>query len=123
MCPWRSMQVRCPPSASRRGSCDSERSPDGALMVVASQKVCPYALLRSLESLLQLLESMLQLLKVSLNALDVPLIPEASQAFTLQLLREALEFSLKLQVRVLPHELFDPPLRLQPFPTLVIELV
>jgi hypothetical protein len=76
--------------------------------------------------------------------LDVPLIPGASQAFTLQLLtqalafamvvctslalqlqflREALEFSLKLQVRVLPHELFDPLLRLQPLPTLTLELV
>jgi hypothetical protein len=39
------------------------------------------------------------------------------------LLREALEFSLKLQVRVLPHELFDPLLRLQSFPTLTLELV
>jgi hypothetical protein len=61
-------------------------------------------------------------LKISLKAFDVPLIPAASQAFTLQLLtqalafamvvrtslalqplllREALEFSLKLQLRVL----------------------
>jgi hypothetical protein len=76
--------------------------------------------------------------------LDVPLIPEASQAFTIQLLtqaltftlvvrtslalqlqlfREALEFSLKLQVRVLPHELFHSLLRLQSFPTLTLELV
>jgi hypothetical protein len=83
-------------------------------------------------------------MKVSLKALDVPLIPGASQAFMLQLLtqaltcamvvrtslalqpqllREALEFSLKLQVRVLPHELFDPLLRLQSFPTLTLELV
>jgi hypothetical protein len=58
------------------------------------------------------------------KALDVPLIPGAGQAFTLQLrtqalafamlgrtsltlqpllLREALEFSLKLQGQVLPH--------------------
>jgi hypothetical protein len=44
------------------------------------------------------------------RALDVPLIPEASKAFTLQL-------------QVLPHELFDPLLRLQPIPTLTLELV
>jgi hypothetical protein len=36
-----SAQVRCPPSASRTGSCDPERSPDGALMAVASQEVYP----------------------------------------------------------------------------------
>ena len=74
-------------------------------------------------------------MKVSLKALDVPLIPGASQAFTLQLLtqaltlamvvrtslalqlqllRESLEFSLKLQVRVLPPELFDPLFRGRP---------
>jgi len=88
-------------------------------MVVASQEVSPLALLRSLESLLQLL-------KVSLKALNDPLIPGARHAFTLQLLtqalafamvvrtslalqlqllREALEFSLQLQV--LPPELFE----------------
>ncbi len=76
--------------------------------------------------------------------MDVPLIPGASQAFTLQLLiqalkfamivrtslalqlhllREALEFSRELKVGVLPHELFDPLLRLQPFLTLTLELV
>jgi hypothetical protein len=85
--------------------------------VVAYQEVCPKALRWSLDRLLQLLE-------VSLKALDVPLIPGASQVFTLQLLtqalafamlvrtsltlqlrllREALEFSLKLQGQVLPH--------------------
>jgi hypothetical protein len=91
-----------------------------------------------------LLEQLLELLKVSFKALDVPLIPGASQAFPLQLLtqalvvaiivrtslalqlqclREALEFSLKLQVRVLPHELFDPLLRLQPLLTFTVEPV
>jgi hypothetical protein len=61
--------------------------------------------------------------------LDVPLIPGASQAFTLHLLIQALTFamvvrtSLALQVRVLAHELFDPLLRLQSFPTLTLELV
>jgi hypothetical protein len=86
---------------------------------------------------------LLQLPKVSLKALDVLMISEASQAFALQLFTSrrswswsardvraiianasawALEFSLKLQVRVLPHELID-PLVLQPFPTLTLKLV
>jgi hypothetical protein len=120
----------------------------GDTLVVVFRRVCPYALLRSLENLLPLLEQLLQLTKVSIRALDDPLIPGASQAFTLQLLtqaltfatvvrtslalqlqllresflREALEFSLKLQARVLPHELFDPILCLQSFPALTLEL-
>jgi hypothetical protein len=98
--------------------------PWAALVVIASQQVRPQALLRSFESLLLLRERLLQIPEVSLEALDVPLIPGASQAFTLrfltqaltfamvvrtslalqlELLCEALEFPLELQVWVLPH--------------------
>ena len=48
--------------------------------------------------MLPLLEQLLQLLKVSHKALDILLIPGASQAFALQRLTEDLEFSLKLQI-------------------------
>jgi hypothetical protein len=56
---------------------------------------------------LPLLEQLLQLPKVSLKVMDVPLIPGASQPFTLQLLTQALAFamvvrtSLALQRRLL----------------------
>src|SRR5215203_1912410 len=103
---------------------DSGRYSGAPLTVVASQEVRPQALPGSLESLLLLLERLLQIPEVSLEALDVPLIPGASQAFPLQfltqaltfamvvrtslalqleLLSEALEFPLELKVRVLPH--------------------
>ena len=106
-------------------------------MVSAFQKIRPSALLRGFECLLQYPH-------VSLKSSNVLLIPRASKAFMLQLLsqalslamvvhtsralqlevlRKALEFSLKLQVRMLPHKLFDPPLRLQPVLALTFQFV
>jgi hypothetical protein len=57
-------------------------------------------------ALLRSLESLLQLPKVSVKALDVPLIPGASQAFTLQLRTQALAFALLAQTFLIkppPH--------------------
>ena len=45
-----SAQVRWPPSASRRGSCDPERSPDGGLMIVAAQEVYPQSFIGALRA-------------------------------------------------------------------------
>jgi hypothetical protein len=47
----------------------------------------------------------------------------AQAPLLLQLLRNAFEFSLKLQVRVLPRQLLHPLLSLQPFLTLQLELL
>ncbi len=50
------------------------------------------------------------------------MVVRTSLTLQLHLLREALEFSLELQVRVLPYEsLFDPLLRLRSFPTRTLE--
>ena len=62
-------------------------------------------------------------LQLLTQALTLAMVVHTSLALQFRLLREALDFSLKLQVRVLPHELFASLLRIQPFPTLTLELV
>ena len=57
------------------------------------------------------------------QALALLMVVQAPLSLQLQLLRNALEFSLEFQVRVLPREPFDPSLGLEALPTLEFQLL